>query len=144
MTTIDTTKEPPTIDPEVRTLLLHAAQLRGASEYRSAGRAVRTATNAHLANIQLGTDLYAAVRLVAGTWDHIATPVMHLPESKQKAFVALSPVKQMFTLLSPAVKKIRSEPEMGDYAKDFENLSKVTADPKFTTTSNQAIFAMFG
>jgi hypothetical protein len=140
-------------DNEVREIIRHAAQIRSSSDYRNATRTIRTATIIDLSNVQRGTDLYFAIRLQIGVWEHLSIAATKLSVGQTHELFKSLPIALMWTRLQPAVIKIRTEPDIGpNYAKHFQELAetgytdwvRTEEGQRFTTENPQAIFAMFG
>ena len=131
--------------------LLGVIALRSGVEYREAERLRRRiGDSGKMAEYPISSDEYAAVRLLIGTWDSIATRVRagDIPEG---AFFESNPVQHMWDALKDGVTVIRNRSKGPRYARDFQWLVtrlrawlKKPGNRKFRTASVEGINAHFG
>lgn len=103
--------------------LLEIAALRNSPEYRAAEQTRRAKGAETLARAEDSSADYAAVRLLIGTWETIATRFAAGDIPKVEFFKAL-PIWYMWLALKGAVMEIRKKPGMKQYATSFEDLAK--------------------
>ena len=103
-----------------------------------------------MARAAVASEEYAAVRLLIGTWDSIATRVL-AGDIPMIPFFQSNPVSHMWDALKDGIYEIRERSKGPTYATDFEALFNAFDDwlktkdgKKYKTAAAQGINAHFG
>jgi hypothetical protein len=136
-------------DNEVLPVILTITQLRSNPEYQQAGRLVRRLSPEDVGNAASKSDVHAALRLLIGTWERIATLAKGFDVAQRNTFFKSHPVSLMWLSLEPAINANRTRLHPG-FASEFQNLHnqyqqwiKTPDGQQFSSSQQQATTALF-
>jgi hypothetical protein len=128
---------------------MQVSELTSSTEYRQAMLLSRRRGPENLANADKNSEEYAAVRLLIGTWNEIATFCGGFSAKQRSQFFRSHPVSLAWQYLEPATLIIRQDIDEV-FAMEFESLHKQyqkwiesRGGRRYTTGQLQAINAKF-
>lgn len=134
---------------EFNHIVMQVTQICSGTEYRKAFQLVRRQGAEALARADKSSDDYAAIRLVVGTWDRIATVASDFSAKQLQQFYRHHPIGLMWSRLEPAINLIRDDIDEG-FAAEFDDLhtkydkwTKTKAGRRYSTAQQQAVNACF-
>jgi hypothetical protein len=150
-------------DFEYLQVVMNVAHLRSNPKYKEA-ELMRRKLGVHgaatMAKAPQGSEQYANIRLLIGTWNRISVFAGEFSAPQKRRFFKCHPVGLTWKVLAPGVEVIRTsfektddvpEPVTKDYAKDLEALAaeytKWTKTPdgkEYQSEARQAVCADFG
>jgi hypothetical protein len=134
---------------EFTQIVMQVTQICSGTEYRKAFQLMRRQGAERLARTDKSSDEYAAIRLVIGTWDRIATVANDFSAKQRQQFYRHHPIGLMWSRLETAINLIRDDIDPG-FAVEFDDLhtkydkwTKTKAGERYRTAQQQAINACF-
>jgi hypothetical protein len=134
-------------DSEFMQVILKITELCSSTEYRAAMRLSRRERAETLAQRDQNSDEYAAIRLLIGTWDRIATISDEFSHEQYERFFRMHPVSLIFQTFQRAIQIIREQTNER-FAEDFEALHKryqkwLRGQLQYTSIDDEGIHGLF-